>query len=222
MLTLNITKRDAKTNLDTIRKAGQMPAVFYGPKEKNTPIAVSQKEFIKLLEQAGETTLVVLKGDGLEVETLIHDVDYDPVTDIPRHVDFYAIEKGKKIKIKIPLHFVGVAPAVKDLGGTLVKVMHEIEVEADPRNLPHGLDVDTTLLVALDSQVLAKDLKLPAGVELTVKPEEVLAAVAVYKEEVVPETPVDVAAAVEVEKKGKEAKEGEAGAEGAATEAPKK
>ncbi|MFA6445823.1 MAG: 50S ribosomal protein L25 [Candidatus Paceibacterota bacterium] len=223
MLTLNITKRDAKINLENLRATGQMPAVFYGPKEKNTSISVSQKDFIKLLEKAGETTLVILKGDGMEVETLIHDVDYDPITDVPRHADFYAIEKGKKVKINVPLEFTGIAPAVKDLGGTLVKVLYEIEVEAFPRDLPHKIEVDIASLTTLNSQILAKDLRLPNGVEVKSKPEEVVASIAVYKEEVVEAVPVDLATAVEVEKKGKEAKEGAEGEVVAdAKEAPKK
>ena len=220
MLTLKVEKRDPKASLSTIRKAGKMPAVFYGKKEASTPIMLSYAIFEKTLKEAGESTILHLEGDGIDVDVLIHEVDLNPVTDKPRHADFYAIEKGKKLEIKIPLEFIGVAPAVKDLGGILVKVMHEIEISALPKDLPQKLEVDISSLVAFDSVLTAKDIKLPEGVELKVKLEDIIASIYEPKEEVVEVTPVDLSS-IEVVKKGKEAKEGEAPAEGAEPE-PKK
>ncbi|MFA6340706.1 MAG: 50S ribosomal protein L25 [Candidatus Paceibacterota bacterium] len=220
MITLEVEKRDLKAPLGEMRKSGKMPAVFYGKKEASTPIMLSYPIFEKTLKEAGESTILHLKGTGIDVDVLIHDVDLDPVTDKPRHADFYAIEKGKAIKIKVPLEFTGVAPAVKDLGGVLVKVMHEIEIEALPKDLPHNIKIDISALATFDSVVTAGDLKLPAGVELKVKADEVVASVYEPKEEVAEEVPVDLST-IEVAKKGKEAKEGTEGAE-ATTEAPKK
>ena len=215
MITLKVEKRDLKESLGEIRKAGKMPAVFYGKKEASTSIQLPYAIFEKTLKEAGESTILHLDGKGIDVDVLIKDVDLDPVTDKPRHADFYAIEKGKKLEIKIPLEFVGVAPAVKDLGGILVKVMHEVEIEALPKDLPHKLEVDISGLNTFDSIVTAASIKLPEGVALRIKPEEVVASVYEPKEEVVEVAPVDLSA-IEVAKKGKEAKEGEAGAEGAA------
>lgn len=212
MITLNVEKRDLKTALGELRKSGKIPAVFYGKKEASTPIALSYSVFEKTLKEAGESTVLHLKGDGIDVDVLIHDVDLDPVTDKPRHADFYAIEKGKKLEINVPLEFVGVAPAVKELSGILVKVMHEVEIEALAKDLPHNLPVDISSLVAFDSVITAGDIKLPEGVTLKVKPEEVVASIYEPKEEV-EAAPVDLSA-IEVAKKGKEAKEGAEGAEG--------
>jgi large subunit ribosomal protein L25 len=220
MLTLKVEKRDPKASLSAIRKAGKIPAVFYGKKEASTPIMLSYAIFEKTLKEAGESTILHLEGDGIDVDVLIHEVDLNPVTDKPRHADFYAIEKGKKLEIKIPLEFIGVAPAVKDLGGILVKVMHEIEISALPKDLPQKLEVDISSLVAFDSVLTAKDIKLPEGVELRVKLEDIIASVYEPKEEVVEVAPVDLST-IEVAKKGKEAKEGEAPEEGAEP-APKK
>ena len=224
MITLKVEKRNLKESLSEIRKAGKMPAVFYGKMEKSTPIQLPYAIFEKTLKDAGESTILHLDGTGIDVDVLIKDVDLDPVTDKPRHADFYAIEKGKKLEIKIPLEFIGVAPAVKDLGGILVKVMHEVEIEALPKDLPHKLEVDISGLVSFDSVVKAESIKLPEGVSLKIKPEEVVASVYEPKEEVIEVAPVDLSA-IEVAKKGKEAKEGEVGAEGtapAAEGAPKK
>ncbi len=184
-----------------------MPAVFYGKKEKSTPISITKSKFKKIWKEAGESSVIELSGKGIEAEALIQDVDFDPVTDEPRHADFYVFEKGKKISINAPLEFVGVSPAVKDLGGTLVKVMYELEIEAMPKDLPHSINVDISSLVNFDSIISAKDIKLPEGVFLITKPDEVIASVYEAKEEVEEAAPVDLAS-IEVQKKGKEAKEG--------------
>jgi large subunit ribosomal protein L25 len=208
MIKLNVENRDKTQKSSVLRKEGKMPAVFYGKKEKSTPIIVSKVEFKKVWKKAGESSVIDLVGKNIEAEALIYDIDLDPVTDEPRHADFYVFEKGKKIEINVPLEFIGVAPAVKDMGGTLVKVMHEIEIEALPKDLPHSISVDISSLVNFDSQILAKDVKLPQGVALVTKAEEVIASVYETKEEVEEVAPVDLAS-IEVQKKGKEAKEGE-------------
>ncbi len=208
MLSINIEKRDTTQKLELIREAGKLPAVFYGRKEKSTPITVSAAEFLKVWKKAGESSIIELKGLGEDHEALIKEVDRNPVTGVPRHADFYVVEKGKKLKVKVPIEFFGVAPAVKDLGGILVKVLHEIEIEAIPRDLPHSIRVDISKLATLESVIEIKDLAVAAGVEFQAKPDDVVASIAVAKEEVEEVAPVDLAA-IEVEKKGKEAKEGE-------------
>ena len=137
MFIIKADKRDANAKLSFLRKSGKIPAIFYGPKEKSASIVISMKDFIKVWKKAGESSVVMLKEGNNEHETLIYDVDFHPVTGLPRHVDFYVIEKGKKVKVKIPLIFEGVSPAVKDKGGILIKVLRELEIEASPKDLPH-------------------------------------------------------------------------------------
>ena len=210
-ITLGVEPRDAKTNVVLLRKAGKMPAVYYGRKQASTPVTVSAVEFSKVLKKAGESSVVTLKTKEGVLDSLIYDVDRDPVTGALRHADFYVFEKGQKIKVKIPVEFSGVSPAVKELGAVLVKVLREVEIEAAPKDLPRVLIVDISKLVAFDSQVLAKDIILPEGVTLIAKQDEVVASVYEPKEEVVEAAPVDLSA-IEVEKKGKEPVEGEEGA----------
>ena len=216
MITLNFEKRAMAVSPEKIRENGQLPAVFYGPKEKSTPIVISYIDFVKTWKKAGESSVIILKGAGAkatddEHEALIHEVDVHPVTGTPRHVDFYVVEKGKKIKVHVQLVFEGVSAAVKDLGGILVKVLREVEIEAAPKDLPHELKVDIAALSELTSVVSAKDIKLPAGVTLVNNPEEIVASIAEAKEEL-EEAPTAVdMTAIEVAKKGKEAKEGEEG-----------
>lgn len=215
MLSLNVEKRDLKARAHKVREGGKIPAIFYGPKEASTAVTVSMKDFKDVLEKAGESSVIILKEGKNEHEALIHEVDVHPVSGEPRHADFYVIEKGKKVKVHVPLVFSGVAPAVKDKGGILVKVMREIEVEAAPRDLPRELVVDISKLVELNNTIHAKDIRVPSGVDLKVSADEVVASVSEAKEEAV-EAPAAIdLSAIEVEAKGKEAKEGEAGAPGA-------
>ena len=221
-ITLKVEKRDTNIKSAAIRAKGLVPAVFYGKKEASTPISVAAPEFLKVWRAAGESSVIILKGEGIEVESLITDVTRHPVTGMPIHADFYVFEKGKKIKIKIPLQFTGISAAIKDLGGTLVKVLHELEIEAQPKDLPHDIVVDISPLKQFSDVVRAKDIKLHAGVSLIANGDEIVASVVEPRkpeEEVVAE-PVDLST-IEVVKKGKEAKEDAEGAETPA-EAPKK
>lgn len=221
MLTLKADIRDTKTNTQTLRKAGHIPAVFYGKKEASTPITLRQTEFLKVWKEAGESTVVTLDTPTGAKDSLIHEVVLDPVSGIPTHADFYVFEAGHKVEVALPIEFAGVSPAVKDLGGTLVKVLHELEIEAVPKDLPHNITIDISTLAAFGDQILAKDIPLPKGVELKVNPEEVVVLVAAPREEKEEEAaPMDLSA-IEVEKKGKEDAEGETPAEGAAPAAEK-
>ncbi len=203
MLTLQAQKRD-KEKSGALRKKGMMPAVLYGKKTPATSIILSQKEFVSAWQEAGESSVISVKTPNAEFEALIHAVDLDPVTDYPRHADFYVFEKGHKISVKVPIEFIGVSPAVKELGGVLVKVLHELRVEAMPKDLPQKLEVDISSLATFGSQILTRDIKLPLGVTVDETSEEVIALVAEPKEEeVVEETPIDLTQ-IEVEKKGKE------------------
>ncbi len=207
MLKLTIQERDANLSPEFFRRKGLLPAVFYGPKEKSTPIAMNKIDFVKVWREAGESTVIGLQTRDGEKEALIREVAYEPVRNEFIHADFYVPEKGKKVVVPIPLTFSGVSIAVKDLGGTLVKVLHEIEVEALPKDLPHGITIDISALKDADSQILAQDIALPAGVTLFTEPEEVVAAISIAEEEKEEAAPVDLSS-IEVEKKGKKEEEG--------------
>ena len=219
MIKIDVTKREAKESPDFLRTNGNIPAIFYGKKQASTPITVSKSQFKKVWREAGETSIVTLEGKDVDVQALIYEVELDPVTEQPIHVDFYAFDKDQILEIKIPVTFIGISPAVRDLGGVLIKVMHEIEIKALPKDLPHGLTVDISSLTTMDSVIKAKEITLPAGVTLKDSPEDVVASITKIEEEVIETAvPVDLSA-IEVEKKGKEVKEGEG--EASAEAAPK-
>lgn len=209
MLELAIEKREVGENLKEMRKGGKMPAVFYGPKQESTPIWLVTSDFTRLWKKAGESSMITLKGKGEVHDVLIQDVDFDPITNIIRHADFYVVEKGKKVQVNVPIEFEGTSPAVKNLGGILVKVLHEVEIEAMPKDLPHEIIVDIASLETFDSQILASDLKLPNGVVLLSNPEEVIALVSEPKEEIEATEATDISSIELSTKKGKKEEESE-------------
>src|SRR3989344_2647223 len=111
------------------RKAGKLPIVVYGFGHKSAPYFVDAKSFNKVWEEAGESTLVSLKEGTKEFDILIHDVDVHPITGSPIHADLLAIDVSKPVQVEVELDFIGVSPAVKNLGALLVKVMHKVEIE---------------------------------------------------------------------------------------------
>ena len=215
MFELEVTKREkvGTKPLEALRKEGLIPAVIYGKKEPSTPIQLSAQEFRKVLKEAGESSIISLKGLSEDKEVLIHDVDVEPVRGEPRHVDFYAIEKGKKLEVHVPLEFVGVSPAVKELGGVLVKVLHELEIEVLPKDLPQHIDVDISSLKELETSLHVSDIVLPDGVTALTSPDEVVAIVNTAVEETFEEAETPDMESIEVEAKGK-AEEGKDSQEG--------
>ena len=152
--------------VNALRRAGFLPAVIYGEKVPSQPVSVPYADFMKVFREAGESTIFKLKIDGKkEHDVLIYDIKFDPLKGVPQHVDFYAVPEHRAIRHKVPFEFAGEAPAVKNFGGILIKVMHEIEVEALPKDLPHAIEVDLSSLSDLEAKLHVRELVAPKGVE---------------------------------------------------------
>ncbi len=192
---------------EVLRASGMVPAVFYGSGKESTKIAVPSVPFIKLFREAGESTAIALVLEGKQIPVLVHDMQQDPITGEPSHVDFLVVDMNKEAEVSVPLEFTGTAEVEKTGLGIVMKVMHEIEVSALPANLPHDIVVDISALATLSDVILAKDIALPKGVTLVSDPEEVVVSVSGLSEEK-EETPATVDfSAIEVEKKGKKEEE---------------
>lgn len=212
MNTLTAKKRSKMDRLSIIRSGGMIPAVVYGARVENTSVSVPSVDFEKILKIAGESSTIKLditgeKGEDVKkIDVLIHEIQRDPVRGTPMHVDFLAVDMNKPVTVTIPLEFTSIAPAEKNGLGTLVKVLHEIEVEGLPADLPHKLVVDLSSLETLEDQIHVKDIKSSKGVAIKTNAEEVVALVAPIKDEVIDEKPIDLSS-IEVEKKGKKEEE---------------
>jgi len=178
-----MTKLKAHTrenkNVKQIRVQGGIPAVLYGHKIKNVNLTLDARAFPKLYKEAGASTVLDLHIDGESGErnVIIHDVSYEPVAGSILHVDLYEVKKGEKVKVSIPLVFVGESNAVKADGGVLVKNIYKIEIEAFPKDLPHEITVDIAKLATFDDVITLGDLPVAAGVHVHGDQKEVVAKV---------------------------------------------
>ena len=155
-----------------------MPAVLYGPGLKNSlSLEINSKDFEKIFNEAWESALISLEIDGKKYLVLIHEIKKDQLSGDIIHIDFYQPKAGKEIEAKAPLVFEGIALAVKDLGGTLVKNIQEIHIRALPENLPHQISVDISGLKTFEDNILVKDLVLPQGIMVLKEPNDIVAKV---------------------------------------------
>ncbi len=206
-LTLEAVTRTEKR--EDLQAKALVPAVMYGPKSEPVEIAIPKMAFIKAFKEAGETTVVTLDLGGTKTDTLIHDIQFHPVSGDPMHIDFYVFDKDAKQEVEVPLEFIGEAPAVKSLGGILVKVMHEVTVLALPKDLPNKIEVDISSLATFEDQIKVSDIKVPTGVLLETEEDEVVALVEEPRDEDEEETEGGDVTTVEIEKKGKKEEETE-------------
>ncbi|MDP2641321.1 MAG: 50S ribosomal protein L25 [Candidatus Yanofskybacteria bacterium] len=174
MLSLSVQPRgEGKVQRDN----GMIPGVVYGPKRASVSVLVSEKEFAKIYEEAGENSLVSLKLQDEETPILVHEVQLDPLSGRFLHVDFYQPALDEKIEIAIPLAFEGEAPAVLELGGTFLRNIDEVRVRALPQNLPHEIPVQVERLATFEDRILVQDLIVPSDVEIVNDPQETVAQV---------------------------------------------
>lgn len=82
------------------------------------------------------------------------------------HIDFFEVSMNEELEAHIPLEFVGEAPAVREMGGVLVKTLEEVTVSCLPKDLPHTLSIDLTTLTDFSTHIQVKDLVLPKGVKV--------------------------------------------------------
>ncbi len=155
-----------------LRAHGMVPGVTYGHGIKSVSVELNSKELEKVVAKAGTSTIVELDLDGIKKNVVINDVQYDPVSGAVIHADLYQVRMDEKIKAEVPLKFIGVSRAVKDLGGILVKAVDKLEVEALPADLPHEIVVDLNKLAKLHDSISLKELAIPKGVEILVEDKE--------------------------------------------------
>lgn len=149
-----------------IRKQGFIPVVLYGNKKPAEHLQIKATVFDKVFHKAGESSLIELFVDGQsQGNVLVKDIQYEPVKHTIIHADLYRVDMAQKVTTDIPLVFVGVAPAVKELNGILVTQLDKIEVECLPQDLVSEIEVDISGLKEFTDSILIKDIVLPSGIE---------------------------------------------------------
>ena len=146
------------------RRDGRVPAVIYGDKTDPILVSVAPKELVKELNKEGFFNhLIDLKLGEESHLVLARDVQLDPVTDRPIHVDFLRVGAESTVTVDIPVHFINHerSPGIKR-GGMLNVVRHEIEMVCRATDIPESLTVDLNGLNIGDSVHISM-IALPEG-----------------------------------------------------------
>jgi len=139
---LSAQKRDSKQKAQETRDQGRIPCIVYGHNFEPITLDIDYQEFRKAYRITGDSTVIHIELDGKKIPTLVHDVQYHPVSDEFVHLDFYAINEKEAVKANIPFTFAGTSPAVKNFAGTLVTPLSSLEIKCLPKYLIHDLEID--------------------------------------------------------------------------------
>ena len=153
-----------------LRREGNLPGIIYGADKDPKQIYISMYDFQQAYKQKNFFSSV-FELNGVEedgVKFIVKDVQYHPVSDVPMHVDFMRVAKGRKVAVKVALHFVNQekSPGLKR-GGVLNILAHDMEVLTDPDHIPEFINIDMEG-AEFHHSIHAHDVKLPDGVVLPV------------------------------------------------------
>ncbi len=192
------------------RNSGRIPMIYYGKGVEPVNFSADYQDFRRLYLKAGKSAIITLKNEqDKEFAVLVHEIQYDPVTDNIIHVDLMTVDMNKAITTEIPLEFVGISSAVKEDGGILVTSKDKISIECLPKDLIPSIEVDISPLVDFSVSITVGDIKVPDTIK--VLDAENINVITVSQPRVEEEPEVEAPA---------EGEEGEEGAEGAEGEAP--
>lgn len=162
---IQVEPRKPTDKSQRLRHEGKLPGVFYGPKTETVPLEINKREFLTRIAGLEGSHLIRIKSDSPLLANrvaLVKEMQFHPVTGDILHADFYEVDLAAKIRVKIPLHFVGKAAGVVR-GGILQPVAREVEVECLPMDIPEYFDVDVSAL-DIGHSLHVTDLQIPEGV----------------------------------------------------------
>ncbi len=161
-----------------VRREGWLPMVVYGQKKENLNVVVDFNDFVKIYRVAGNNTIVELDIEGKDKENvLLVEVDYHPLTDLARHADALRVNMTEKITTSVPISFVGMSKAVKDLGGTFIANISSFDVTCLPIDLPKVIEVDISSLNTFEDMIHVKDIIISDKVKIERELDDVVAKV---------------------------------------------
>lgn len=170
-LTLSATNRTVLgKRVKHLRREGILPANVYGRGVDSTAIQLDGRDFRRVIRQAGIRSMFELAIDG-EKESrhvLVRGLDREGGTGDPIHVDFYQVDLNTPIQTTAIIRLVGTAPAVTDLGGTLLQNLESIAIRCLPLDIPEAIELDISSLESFELSLSVGDLEVPEGVEVLV------------------------------------------------------
>ena len=171
-----------------IRQGGHVPGIIYGHGRAPQALAINTRELERLLSQVNAaSTIIELSFDGSTARTLIREIQRHPFKRSILHVDFQELVAGEKVTVSVPLRFIGTAEGVRNAGGILEEVMHQLHIRVDPSAIPDHIHVDVTN-VTIGHSLHVGDIVLPEGVTVLDDADATLCVVAVPR--AIAETPV--------------------------------
>jgi len=151
-----------------LRHKGKVPAIIYGAGRPPRALLFDQNKVLHKLENESfySSVLNIKVGENSQA-AILKDLQRHPAKHMIMHMDFQRIVADQEIKMNVPLHFIGedVAVGVKDGGGTVARIMNDVEISCLPKNLPEYIEVDISAL-ELDAMLHLSDIILPKGVEI--------------------------------------------------------
>jgi large subunit ribosomal protein L25 len=180
-LTAELRTETRKGAARRLRRQGRVPAVMYGHRDPLL-LSIDAREFSRKFQQISESTIIHLSAGDDTYDVLVKDFQIDHIIERLEHIDFYEIERGRILRARVLLHFVGNPIGVRE-GGLQELLVHEVEVESLPRDLPERIDVDIEGL-GVGQSFHVRDLVVPDGVRVLSSPDQVIALIAHKVEEV--------------------------------------
>ncbi|MDQ2872690.1 MAG: 50S ribosomal protein L25 [Candidatus Eremiobacteraeota bacterium] len=177
-LKLEVERRDRSGSSDShgLRSRGKIPGVLYGHGSKPVNVAFDAREFGELLHHGGRTSLITLALDGKSDTALVREVQFHPVSRKVLHVDLQRTAATEHVHAKLPVVTTGVASGVKDSGGVMDVITHELEVEGPANKLPDAIEIDVSAL-AIHEHITAGNVALPAGFNMITAADQIVVAI---------------------------------------------
>ncbi len=158
-----VRERVGKTAARQVRSQGNIPCVIYG-EGSPTHVVISAREFNKNFKVISESTLISIDINGKIEQVLVKDFQENIVRGSIEHMDFLKVSLDKPIRTHVPIHLIGTPVGAKE-GGVLEMLVHTVDIECLPKDLPEYLEADVSSLL-IGQTFHLKELKVPAGVTL--------------------------------------------------------
>jgi large subunit ribosomal protein L25 len=166
-LSATLREKMTGTQLNKARKEGKIPGILYGHKKAPKMLWVDFLTFSKVYAVAGESSIILLELEkDKKASVIVQDMSHDAMSNRVDHIDFFEVSMDEELEARIPLEFIGEAPAVREQGGILVKTLEEVSVSCLPKDLPHSITLDLSTLIDFSTNIQVKDLVLPKGVKV--------------------------------------------------------
>ena len=164
---LQIQKRTTEgKKVKTLRNQGITPIHLYGSEFDSASMQVKMSELIDILNLAGFSSPITLNDGKSDIIAFAREVQRHPLTEQILHVDFQIVGKDDQVEVEVPINLIGESPAVKNLGGVLIKLMETIRVSSKVDSVPKSLELDISVIESLEQSILVGEIEIAEGVQI--------------------------------------------------------